>query len=140
MTKKLSLTLLFIVFLSVAGGITYAIFQSILPAPDNSLAGSEENSVLLSQTIDFSGIKPQVTDNVMVQIGETALAILQRTHAVSVKEYSFGTLVEGIDGVMGGTDGKYWIFYLNGSMAPVGAGEYTIAPGDEISWRLEKGE
>ena len=140
MSKKLSLSLFLMFFLALGVGLIYSIFKSFLPLPENSLAGSEENSFAVLQTIDYAGVKTAVSENIQVQIGETALAILQKTHAVSVKEYSFGVLVEGIDGVLGGTDGKYWLYYVNSQAATVGAGEYLLVPGDEISWRLEKGE
>ena len=32
---------------------------------------------------------------------------------------------------------KYWIYYINGEYAPVGAAEYIIQDGDEILWKLE---
>ena len=140
MSKKLSLSLFLMFFLALGAGLIYSIFKSFLPLPENSLAGSDENSFAITQSIDYSGINPAVSEDVEVQIGETALLILQKTHAVSVKEYSFGVLVEGIDGVLGGADGKYWLYYVNSLAATVGAGEYLLVPGDEISWRLEKGE
>ena len=140
MTKKLSFSLFLIFFLALGVGLVYSIFKAFLPLPENSLAGSEENSFSITQAVDFAGAKPTVSENVTVQLGETSLAVLRRTHEVAVKEYSFGILVEGIDGIAGGTDGKYWIYYLNGTMATVGAGDYSAQPGDIISWRLEKGE
>ena len=32
---------------------------------------------------------------------------------------------------------KYWIYYINGEYAPVGASEYIVQDGDEILWKLE---
>ena len=137
MNKKLSLSLFLMFFLALGAGLIYSIFKSFLPLPENSLAGSDENSFAITQSIDYSGINPAVSEDVEVQIGETALVVLQRTHTIAVKEYSFGVLVEGINGVLGGTDGKYWLYYVNNQAATVGAGEYLLVPGDEISWRLE---
>jgi hypothetical protein len=31
----------------------------------------------------------------------------------------------------------YWMYYVNGEMAPVGAREYVVQDGDEITWKLE---
>jgi hypothetical protein len=68
---------------------------------------------------------------------ENALALIKRTHSVVTKDYEFGTLVESIDGVKNGTDNKYWILYVNGKQATVGAGAYTIQKNDTIEWRHE---
>lgn len=72
-----------------------------------------------------------------IRDGETALELIKRTHPTETKEYDFGTLVEAIDGVKNGTDNKYWILYVNGKQATVGAGAYTIQKNDAIEWRFE---
>ena len=72
-----------------------------------------------------------------VRDGETALELIKRTHPVVTKDYDFGTLVESIDGVKNGSDNKYWILYVNGKQASVGAGAYTIQNNDLIEWRFE---
>lgn len=72
-----------------------------------------------------------------IRDGETALELIKRTHPVVTKDYDFGTLVESIDGVKNGTDNKYWILYVNGTQATVGAGVYTIQKNDTIEWRFE---
>jgi uncharacterized protein HemX len=69
--------------------------------------------------------------------GQTALDILKSQHKVSVKVYSFGDLVESIDGVSGAGP-KYWTFYVNGKMADMGAGSYQSQPTDKIEWKLEQ--
>ncbi len=76
-------------------------------------------------------------DTITVYPGETALGLITKSHLTQTKEYSFGTLVESIDNVKGGTDGKYWLFYVNGKQATVGAGDYKLQSGDSIEWRLE---
>lgn len=57
--------------------------------------------------------------------------------AVQTKDSSLGEYVESISGVVGGTDGKYWLFYVNGEPAMVGASEYVTEDGDTIEWRFE---
>ncbi len=72
-----------------------------------------------------------------IREGETALELIKRTHPVVTKDYDFGTLVESIDGVKNGTDNNYWILYINGKQASVGAGAYTIQKQDALEWRFE---
>ena len=53
------------------------------------------------------------------------------------KEYpGLGYFVEEINGV-GGGQGKYWIYYVNGKEASVGIKDYVVKEGDIISWKHE---
>ena len=46
-------------------------------------------------------------------------------------------IINSING-MGGSDNKYWMFYLNGEMAPVGADQQYVEDGDVITFKLEE--
>lgn len=81
-----------------------------------------------------SASAPQDLD---IRDGETALELIKRTHPTETKDYDFGTLVEAIDGVKNGNGNKYWILYVNGKQATVGAGAYKIQKNDAIEWRFE---
>ena len=49
-----------------------------------------------------------------------------------------GGFVTSINGISQDTDaGKYWIYYINGEYASVGAADYIVMDGDEITWKLE---
>jgi hypothetical protein len=70
------------------------------------------------------------------QDGKNALALL-KTHAnVQTKSSSLGEYVTSINGNDGGGS-KYWIFYVNGKEAQVGAGAYVTHNGDTIEWKLQ---
>jgi len=69
--------------------------------------------------------------------GKTALALLQQKATVVTKDSSYGPYVDSVNGVQGGTDGKYWAFYVNGTLAQVGADAYTTKAGDKIEWKFE---
>ena len=50
-----------------------------------------------------------------------------------------GGFVTAINNVSQDTDaGTYWMYYINGELGQVGAGEYRVQDGDEITWKLEK--
>lgn len=71
--------------------------------------------------------------------GETALAQLKRIAPnVITKESSYGEYVDSIDGLKGGDEGKYWSFYIDGSLATEGAGAYISKGGEKIEWKFEK--
>jgi hypothetical protein len=69
--------------------------------------------------------------------GKTALEILKQKADVLTKDSDYGEYVDSINGLQGGTGGKYWTFYVNGQMAQVGAGTYQTKNGDRIEWKFE---
>jgi len=74
--------------------------------------------------------------------GFTVLDVLQLAsdeHGLDLetKDSSFGLFVQGLAGKSGGDDGKYWMYYVNGEAATVGAGDYKIKDGDSIEFRFE---
>jgi len=48
-----------------------------------------------------------------------------------------GVLVENINGRKGGTENKYWQYWVNGSLAEVASDKKTIKSGDRIEWKFE---
>lgn len=68
---------------------------------------------------------------------QTVLDQLQTKANVSVKDSSYGPYVDSINGIAGGTDGKYWSYYVDGQLAQIGAGEYVTKGGEKIQWKFE---
>lgn len=61
----------------------------------------------------------------------------ERSLPMATKDYGgLGTMVEQIGTLKSGMGGKYWHFYVNGKLAPVGAGAYVLKSGDSIEWRF----
>jgi hypothetical protein len=71
------------------------------------------------------------------QEGKSALELLKEQAKVETKDSSYGAYVDSINDVKGGTNGKYWTFYVNGSMAQEGADAYKTKAGDKIEWKLQ---
>ncbi len=74
--------------------------------------------------------------------GATALDLMLRAgqrenFAIETKQYDFGTIVEAIEGTRGGDEGRYWLYYVNGEQATVGADAYLVKSGDLIEFRFE---
>lgn len=80
----------------------------------------------------------QTTISYTAKAGMTALAQLKQVASVVTKTSSYGEYVDSIGGLKGGTDGKYWSFYIDGSLATEGAGAYTSKGGEKIEWKFEK--
>src|SRR5262245_34594599 len=67
--------------------------------------------------------------------GKTALELLKSRARVRTRSSQLGELVEEINGVR--SDNDYYLFYyINGSMAKTGAGNYLTRNGDKIEWKL----
>jgi len=69
---------------------------------------------------------------------ETVLDQLKAVNSnVVTKETELGAYVDSINGLKGGTDGKYWTYYVNGTMGSVGADAYVPKKGETIEWKFQ---
>lgn len=114
--------------------------------PDKNANTNTTNQVNVSRFVTTeitNGTSTQSYEYAPVS-SETALAMLQRIAlekniTLDLKHFSFGDLVNGINGVMGNdATGYYWSFYVNDKLADVGASAYMVQPGDTIAWRYQK--
>ena len=134
-------------------GIVYAFKQKPVLAPttnNQNTAQNENNNSTPSDQNDQSrrddtsvgtptGTSAQVPSNVISykgQDGKNALELLQATHRVDVKHYSFGDLVTGIDGITPDAQ-HFWAMYVNGQFSQVGASAYATKSSDTIKWQID---
>lgn len=69
--------------------------------------------------------------------GEDALTTLKNVNdKVVTKTSDFGEYVDSINGLVGGTDGKYWSFYVDSKLSDIGAGSYISNGGEKIEWKF----
>ncbi|HRN90563.1 MAG TPA: DUF4430 domain-containing protein [Candidatus Saccharibacteria bacterium] len=101
-----------------------------LNRPNERVAEQPSNSIIKSQRTEIIyTAKP----------GETSLKQLkEEANDVITKTSDFGEYVDSIEGHQGGTDGKYWSFYINGTMSDVGADSYMQKGGEVITWKFQK--
>ena len=69
--------------------------------------------------------------------GKNALELLKTQAVVVTQDSAYGPFVDSINGVQGGTNGKYWAFYVNGKQSNVGANDYVTQDGDTLEWKFE---
>lgn len=126
--KKIEIFVIVVVIAFV--GIIYAFKQKPVLAPTTTnpnLTGeqSDQQQQVPTNVIEYKG-----------QDGQTAFALLDASHRVEVKHYSFGDMVISIDGIA--PDSKhFWSFYVNDSMAQVGASDYATKSTDNIKWQID---
>lgn len=103
---------------------------------------STTQSTTPPQTQDVETIETAATDDYIryeATAGTTALEQLEsRNDTVIIVESEYGAYVDSINGLKGGTDEKYWSFYIDGELASVGAGSYEPTGGEVIEWKFQK--
>jgi competence protein ComGC len=67
----------------------------------------------------------------------TALELLELDNDVNVTYSKFGAFIRCINNICS-NDNYYWLYYVNGNLAQVGAGEYVVKSGDRIEFKYGK--
>jgi cytoskeletal protein RodZ len=119
----------FVVVLGAIGVTTFVLTGQQQPAAQSNNQTSQQQEQTPKQDpniVTFRGLPD-----------ETVLDQLKANATVEVKDSSYGPYVDSINGIKGGTDGKYWGYYVDGTMAQVGAGEYKTKGGEKIEWKFE---
>lgn len=90
-------------------------------------------------SIDYGGLRQNdFFSQISVTNGSTALEAFSKVANLSTKTFSFGLYVNGINGVMEDSQaGKYWQYYVDGTLASVGADAFKIDKPMEFEFRLE---
>src|SRR3972149_8213501 len=146
------------IILGIIGAAIIAIigiwgFSEISPIGPGGMPKDEYNRAELNQNANFGAANNQeITIQTSLQIDRqdgstvkvfsvkmekdsTALPQLQKAAAdnniaIEIKTSDFGSHVDLLDGVKGGTGGQYWMYSVNGKTAEVGADQYKLAEGD----------
>ncbi len=114
-----------------------------LKVPQNSEIWVEKSNQT-SVKILINGAGWTITDNLVAYPGDTAYSLLERsaqqngfTVESTYYEQFDSTLINSINNAVGGTDGKYWQYYVNGQLPEIGADKCILTNGDVVSWSFE---
>lgn len=81
---------------------------------------------------------PQTVNESTTALEALELLATQGEIDVQTTKYDFGIIVDSIDAIGDDTsDNKYWIYYINDTVADVGASEYVLMQNDTIRWNYE---
>ncbi len=135
----------------IAGVMTYSYTQAtndyisrIQEMPIAQVAGltAERSNYIL--VIDSGQGEPRMYTQ-LIDAGQkiTVLDLIRKINQhndlqVTETEFPFGVVIESLLGYDNGTDGRYWIYYINGETAMVGVGDYEMQPEDDIQFKFEK--
>jgi len=125
-------------------GIIYAFTQKPALAPTSSTVATDQNSTPNTG----ASVRPnpneapppvQVPSNVVQYAGvdgKNAFELLNASHRVEAKHYSFGDMVTSIDGIEPDAN-HFWAMYVNGQFSQVGASSYITKNSDTIKWQID---
>jgi hypothetical protein len=95
-----------------------------------------ENQIPVKLIINFSGYSQEFSTT--VQENSTAFDLLNRFVPIDYTDYpGAGVFINRIGNISNSND-KYWMFYVNGSLASVGLSAYLINQSVAIEMRYEK--
>lgn len=97
-------------------------------------AGPGTSNVSLTVTRDFGARQVAAITKGKVPGSETVMRMLERSFRIGTR-YG-GGFVESINGLSGGSSRRDWFYYVNGTMASVGAAQQAVHHGDKIWWDL----
>ena len=129
--------------LIVLGLVVLCFSGSAMKVPQKSELWFEKSDQT-SVRIVIVGDDWTIDDNLIAYKGDTAFSILERCsekNGFSVDSTYYAqfdsTLVNSINNDMGGSNGKYWQYYVNGELPDVGADKCMITNGDSLRWSFE---
>jgi len=119
--------------------------QEQLPDESINLAGAmvisdPKNALLVVyfEPTDLATFKAEVK-NKMTAFDLLKQGVDSLTLEFKSKTYKgMGVMVEQIGEKKNGDDGKYWMYYVNGQIAPVAADKQELKAGDRVEWKFEK--
>lgn len=90
--------------------------------------------------IDFPpGTQSDIYEEITPTPEMTAYDAFASVAALDIIVYSFGIYIEGVNGVMKNiSQQKYWFFYVNNELAPVGVSNYILIGNETIKLKYEK--
>ena len=123
--------------------IALSLTGTAMQVPEKSeiwLEQADETSVKLT----ILGGEWTIEDNLVAYPDDTVFLILERSLSRKILSFEYtyyeefdAILIDSINGVANGEDGKYWQYYVNGDIPMVGADKYAVSNGDYIEWRFE---
>ena len=96
----------------------------------------EEITAEINILIDGEAVA-DLSKEITVPEGTYLLDVMHENYEVT-EEGGFISAIEGIEQDLDAE--RYWLYYIEGEMASVGAADYELQEGDQIEWRLEDSE
>ena len=89
--------------------------------------------LILGLAVYLSQDKHKVATKIEYSGGGNVLELLKENHEVVTKDTQWGPYVVCIDELCANTT-HFWLYYVNGKLAPIGAHLYNSTENDTIKW------
>ena len=127
MLKKI---LIVILIIAAYFGVAYLLqpkLREVLRAPQVPAQKASESATPKQDQVSYNCEKNNSVFDGLVK---------QTKGSVETKDYSFGKMINSINGISGGSDNKYWIYFVEGKSASVSADNYKCQGQEKIEWKL----
>ncbi len=123
--------ILLLVFLN---GTKTASKNIVQPKPDLSSVSNNPSEINpdFSYPFNIKDGNSNVFSGLLIYSGENGFKVEYNN------DYDFGVFIESIKGIKNGDEGKYWQYYVNGTLGDVAADKKILKNGDIVEWRFEK--
>lgn len=111
------------------GIVAFFMVAALLYGSTRNYGGGSVRALLV---IENGGLTKYEAD---IPSGSSVFDLMTALNVPFEEQGGFVTSIKGISQDTGA--GKYWVYYINGEYAPVGAADYIVQDGDEITWKLE---
>jgi hypothetical protein len=142
MSKKINKYISFILFLIVVGSLIYRQkkIQEVLLSYETQQAAKQIPTLAPSANLEFrvgKDSQKEAYEFTATVSGQNALELAQSQAKLDLKKYDFGTMVEGVAGLM--ADSKhYWAIYQDGEYAKTGIADIKLEKGEKIELKYEE--
>lgn len=130
----------------ISGGLYYYLSKQvpeILEIPTNQLSieeGTTQNRVWYIINIGPENIRKyqiEISPDSTVFSLLKELAVRENFEVKTTLYPEMGIFVESINGFKGGTDNKWWQYWVNGKLGEVAADKKSVRAGDIVEWKFE---
>ncbi len=94
-------------------------------------------TLIIENGNDFYSYEIKTDNSTAYEVLEAAESKTDLTFQADYSEEYKSHIINSINGISS-TENKYWFFYINGEMAPVGADQQYVEDGDIITFKLEQ--
>lgn len=140
-TKFIILILIIVIGFGLGGWLVYRTGQPELSSGQLPTEGERiQNRVFYIINKGSENIKEyqiEISDNSTVFSLLEELALRESFEIEKTLYPEMGVFVNSIDGFEGGTDNKWWQYWVNGKLSEVAADKKSVEGEDIIEWRFE---
>jgi hypothetical protein len=145
MLKKIDRIFTLVVFLVLAGFLIFRQkkIQETLVDSQHQESVEQNGTAVDSNSLEFAVVDPTIQTAresytfIATVSGQSALELAKSEAQLSLKEYDFGVMIEGVDNLMADNE-HYWALYQNDNYATTGIADIKLQANDKLELKYEE--